>query len=174
METIELSILDWIQTYLRNDVLDPLMIAVSWTCNHGEIWILLAIFLLFSKKHRRSGMALSLALAFDFVSCNLLLKPLFNRPRPFFINPAVQLLVPPPQDASFPSGHTAASFAAVFALKASGSPLWKPALAIALAMGFSRMYLYVHWPSDVLCGAVLGAAVGWCGAKTANYLAAKT
>lgn len=68
-------------------------------------------------------------------------------------------------DASFPSGHTAASFAAVFALKTAGSPLWKPALAAALVIAFSRLYLYVHWPSDVLAGALLGAAVGWAGAK---------
>ena len=61
----------------------------------------------------------------------------------------------------------AASFAAVFALKASGSPLWKPALLWALLIAFSRLYLYVHWPSDVLGGAVLGAVVGWLGAKLA-------
>ena len=83
------------------------------------------------------------------------------------LRPDVVLLLPPPGDASFPSGHTAASFAAVFALKASGSPLWKPALLWALLIAFSRLYLYVHWPSDVLGGAVLGAVVGWLGAKLA-------
>ena len=75
------------------------------------------------------------------------------------MNTAVELLTAPPLDASFPSGHTAASFAAVFALKASGSRLWKPALAVAVVIAFSRLYLYVHWPSDVLCGALLGAAL---------------
>ena len=82
----------------------------------------------------------------------------------------VELLVPPPTDASFPSGHTAASFAAVFALKASGSPLWKPALAVAVAMAFSRLYLYVHWPSDVLFGALVGAAAGFIGAWMARRM----
>ena len=104
-------------------------------------------------------------LVLDLVSCNLLLKPLIGRARPFAVNTAVELLMKAPLDASFPSGHTAASFAAVFALKTAGSPLWKPALAVAIVIAFSRLYLYVHWPSDVLAGALLGAAVGWEGAK---------
>ena len=83
---------------------------------------------------------------------------------------AVTLLVRPPLDASFPSGHTAASFAAVFALKFAGSPLWKPALALAAAIAFSRLYLYVHWPSDVLGGVLLGGVVGWIGAKLAKAI----
>lgn len=88
--------------------------------------------------------------------------------RPFAVNTAVELLTAPPLDASFPSGHTAASFAAVFALKASGSRLWKPALVLAAAIAFSRLYLYVHWPSDVLFGAVLGTALGYAGAWLAG------
>lgn len=98
----------------------------------------------------------------DLVSCNLLIKPLVGRVRPFAVSGAVELLTAPPLDASFPSGHTAASFAAVFALRKSGSRLWKPALAVAVVIAFSRLYLYVHWPSDVLAGAVLGAACGPC------------
>ena len=65
---------------------------------------------------------------------------------------------------------TTASFAAVFALKASGNPLWKPALGLAVLIAFSRLYLYVHWPSDVLGGALLGTAVGWMGAKLAAVI----
>ena len=111
---------------------------------------------------------MALALVLDLVCCNLILKPLVDRVRPFAVNTAVELLTAPPLDASFPSGHTAASFAAVFALKASGSRLWKPALVLAAAIAFSRLYLYVHWPSDVLFGAVLGAALGYAGAWLAR------
>ncbi len=169
MQQLELGILDWIQANLRCGALDVLMPALSWTCNHGEIWIVLAAVLLAVKRYRRQGLAVGCALVTDLVLCNLILKPLVGRVRPFVVHP-VELLVPPPTDASFPSGHTAASFAAVFALKASGSPLWKPALAVAVAMAFSRLYLYVHWPSDVLFGALVGAAAGFIGAWIARQM----
>lgn len=169
MQQLGLGILDWIQANLRCGALDVLMPALSWTCNHGEIWIVLAAVLLAVKRYRRQGLAVGCALVTDLVLCNLILKPLVGRVRPFVVHP-VELLVPPPTDASFPSGHTAASFAAVFALKASGSPLWKPALAVAVAMAFSRLYLYVHWPSDVLFGALVGAAAGFIGAWMARRM----
>ena len=162
---MELSILNWIQAHLRCGFLDAVLPVVSRTCDHGELWILLAVCLLVQRRHRRTGGAVACALALDLVCCNMLLKPLIGRVRPFAVNPAVELLTAAPLDASFPSGHTAASFAAVFALRACGSPLWKPGLAVALAIAFSRLYLYVHWPSDVLAGALLGAALGTAGAK---------
>ncbi len=172
MQQLELGILDWIQTNLRCGILDVLMPALSWTCNHGELWIVLAAVLLAVKRYRRQGLAVGCALVTDLVLCNLMLKPLVGRARPFTVQ-AVDLLIAPPTDASFPSGHTAASFAAVFALKASGSPLWKPALAVAVVMAFSRLYLYVHWPSDVLGGVLVGAAAGYAGAWAAKKLAAR-
>ena len=170
MQATELFILDWMQNHLRCGLLDAVLPAISWTCNHGEVWILLALFLVLRKNSRRQGWAVAAALVLDLVCCNLFLKPLVGRVRPFAMNPAVELLIPPPLDASFPSGHTAASFAAVFALRGSGSPLWKPALAVAILIAFSRLYLYVHWPSDVLGGALLGAFLGWAGAWTAKQV----
>ena len=165
MESAELAVLDWIQAHLRCGLLDTLMPAVSWTANHGEVWVLLAVVLVLIRGQRKRRAAVGCALVLDLIACNVILKPLIGRARPFAVHPAVELLVEAPHDASFPSGHTAASFAAVFALKTAGSPLWKPALAVAVVMAFSRLYLYVHWPSDVLAGALLGAAVGWAGAK---------
>lgn len=170
MQTLEFAILDWIQNTLRCDLLDITLPFVSALCDHGEIWIILALVLLAIRQTRLQGAAVACGLALDLIACNLLLKPLFGRVRPFVLNPAAALLVPPPLDASFPSGHTAASFAAVAALKVSGSPLWKPALGLAAVIAFSRLYLYVHWPSDVLGGALLGAAVGWIGAKLAETI----
>ncbi|MDY5612433.1 phosphatase PAP2 family protein [Dysosmobacter sp.] len=165
MEGLELAILNWIQVHLRCGFLDAVLPAISRTADHGELWIFLAFILLLVRGQRKYGAAVACGLVLDLVSCNMLLKPLVGRIRPFAVNTAVELLTKAPLDASFPSGHTAASFAAVFALKTAGSPLWKPALAVAVVMAFSRLYLYVHWPSDVLAGALLGAAVGWVGAK---------
>ena len=170
MQTAELAVLDWIQTHLRCGFLDAVLPVISWTCDHGEIWILLAAVLLFWKKHRWTGVSVSFALILDLICCNMILKPRVGRIRPFAVNTAVELLTAPPADASFPSGHTAASFAAVFALRASGSPLWKPAAVLASVIAFSRLYLYVHWPTDVLGGILVGAVVGWAGARLGDAL----
>lgn len=161
MQTLEFALLNGIQRVCRGELLDWLMPLVSSLCNHGEIWIVLALALLLFKKHRRAGAAVALALGLDFLCCNLLLKPLIGRLRPCHVNPAVSLLIPCPGDFSFPSGHTAASFAAVGALWGSGSRLRFPALGLAVLIAFSRLYLYVHWPSDVLGGVVLGLALGF-------------
>ena len=165
MQAAEFAILDWIQAHLRCGFLDAVLPVISRTANHGELWIILAVILLLIRGQRKYGASVACGLILDLVSCNSILKPLIGRIRPFAVNGLVELLIAAPTDASFPSGHTAASFAAVFALKTAGSPLWKPALAVALVIAFSRLYLYVHWPSDVLGGALLGAAVGWAGAK---------
>lgn len=89
--------------------------------------------------------------------CNLLLKNMVARVRPCDLNPAVQLLIARPPDFSFPSGHTAAAFTSVFSFYRENNRLWKPALVLAAVIAFSRMYLYVHFPTDVLGG----VAVGW-------------
>lgn len=123
MREMELAVLDWIQAYMRCEALDVLMPFISRLSDHGEIWILTAAALLLSRRWRNQGKTLACGLVLDLAACNLLLKPLIGRGRPFLLRPELVLLVHPPGDASFPSGHTAASFAAVFALRASGSCL---------------------------------------------------
>ena len=113
LQTVELAILDWIRGALRSDALDAFFPWFTSLANHGEIWIALAVLLLFWKKTRRAGLSVGAGLLLDYAVCNLTLKPLIGRIRPFAVNAAVELLVAAPTDASFPSGHTAVSFAAV-------------------------------------------------------------
>ena len=158
---MEQQLLDWVQSVFRADWLDGVMAFVSALGDAGAVWIALALALLCFRKTRRAGLTVAAALVLDLVVCNGVLKPLFGRVRPCVVNPAVELLVSCPTDASFPSGHTAASFAAVGALRAAGSRLWLTSLVLAILIGFSRLYLYVHWPSDVLFGALLGWGLGY-------------
>lgn len=164
MQAAEFAILNWIQSSCRCAFLDAAMPAISAICNHGEVWIALAVILLLFRRTRRTGAAIALALALNFLCCNLLLKPWIARIRPCDVS-GIALLIPRPTDYSFPSGHTAASFAATSALRASGSRLWLPAFFLSLLISFSRLYLYVHWPSDVLAGVFLGIAIGYLGRK---------
>ncbi len=168
MSAYELSVLDWVQTHLRSAFGDAIMPAVSALGNAGVVWIVLALGLLLWRRTRRTGAALACALLVDVLLCNLTLKPLVARERPFALR-QIELLVARPTDASFPSGHTAASFAACSALGFAGSRLWIPALLLACLIAFSRLYLYVHFPTDVLGGALLGVLAGYLGVRLARW-----
>lgn len=162
MTDLDFWILDWVQAHLRCGVLDMMMPWVTMLGEVGAVWILLALVLLIRKDTRPLGIAVAAALVMDVLLCNVIIKPIVARPRPFALR-KVALLVPPPGDFSFPSGHTAASFAAVGALWREKSRLKIPALVLAAAIALSRIYLYVHYPSDVLAGLVLGLACGFAG-----------
>lgn len=159
MTAFELSILDWIQT-LRCGFLDAVMPVLTKLGDGGIIWIGLTLVLLCTRRYRRTGLTLVCALLLDVVCCNLVLKPLVARVRPFDMNPGVDLLISPPGDWSFPSGHTAASFASTGALYASGERMWIGAAVLSVLIAFSRLYLYVHYPTDVLAGIVIGTVLG--------------
>ena len=160
---MELQVLDALQT-IHNPVLDTMMCAITRLGDAGIFWILLCMVLLILPKTRRSGVILMAALLVDLVICNGILKPLVHRIRPFDVKTGIELLVKRPTDYSFPSGHTAASFASVTALYLAGEKkLWIPALVLAVLIAFSRLYLYVHYPTDVLGGVVAGLAAGALG-----------
>ena len=160
---IEFRILDFLQG-MRIPAGDAVMCFITKLGNAGMIWIVLAVILLLIPKTRKTGIIILAALCIDLVVCNGILKNLFARIRPCDVNTQIQLLIARPDDFSFPSGHTAASFAAVAALYFSGErKLWKPALVLACLIAFSRLYLYVHYPTDILGGILVGIAAGYIG-----------
>ena len=164
----EFEILDFLQS-IHSPILTKLMSFVTFLGEAGWFWIILGIFLLCMKKYRFAGIAALTALIFDFAAANLILKPLVARPRPCWIDESVEMLVRVPEDYSFPSGHTMASFAAAGALLFMGQKkIGICAVLLAVLMGVSRMYFYVHFPTDVLAGAVLGLVCGRLGAALAK------
>lgn len=153
--------MDWHILYFLQDrhtpFLDGLMPALSLSATGGAVWIVLAVLLALYRPTRQLGCTVGLALLLMHLSCNELLKPLIMRDRPCWIDPSVPLLVPRPSDYSFPSGHTAASFAAAGVLLLERVRFAWPALLLAVGIAFSRLYVFVHFPTDVLGGVVLGA-----------------
>ena len=162
---MEIHILDMIQN-LRTPIGDVVVPLITRLGDAGIIWIILTVLLLIIPKTRKTGVIMMAALLVDVLLCNVFIKNLVARTRPFDVNTTVQLLVAKPRDYSFPSGHTAASFASVTALYLAGEKkLWKIALVLAVLIAFSRLYLYVHYPTDVLGGIITGAIAGYIGYK---------
>lgn len=162
---MEIHILDMIQN-LRTPLGDVVVPAITKLGDAGIIWIILAMILLIIPKTRKTGVIMTAALLVDLLLCNVLIKNLVARTRPFDVNTTVKLLIEKPHDYSFPSGHTAASFACVAALYLAGEKkMWKAALVAAIMIALSRMYLYVHYPTDIIGGVVFGMLSGYLGYK---------
>ena len=160
---MELRFLDILQT-IHTPLLDKILAFITSLGNAGIIWIVLAVVLLILPKTRKTGIIVAAALLMDLILCNLILKNLVARVRPYDVNTAIAILIKKPLDFSFPSGHTAASFAAMSALfLAKMKKAWIAALVLAVLIAFSRLYFYVHYPTDVLGGAVVGILSGIIG-----------
>lgn len=157
----ELAVLDALQG-MHMPWLDAAMVVVSAFGNMGVGWVVLGVVLICLKRYRACGIAVVVAVVAAGILSKLIIGELVMRPRPCDVNPDVALLISRPFGTSFPSGHASAAFAAVAVLVAFRMPkgLTIPACALAVIIAFSRLYLYVHYPTDVLVGAVLGAAVG--------------
>ena len=162
LDAIDFQILDALRDLLTCPFLDRVMPAVTWLGDSGWIWILIGIVLFFRKPSRRCGAAILGGLTTQLLIVHLILKRAIARPRPFQLREDISLLIPAPTDSSFPSGHTCASFLAAAVLLRYDKRLGIPALILAILIAFSRLYLYVHFPSDVLVGALLGLLIGYC------------
>lgn len=154
---MEFEILYFLQG-LHQPFLDRLMTGISFLGNAGWFWIVLTAVFLFIPRYRVCGVTMAVALILDLLICNVGLKNLVARERPCWIDPSVQLLIPSPEDFSFPSGHSAASFAAASAIALHHRKEGAAALILAALIAFSRLYLFVHFPTDVVGGCLVGTA----------------
>ncbi len=174
-EHFDLPILDWIASNLWCDALDVLMPMITVLGDAGLFWIAASLVLLCIPKYRKAGLGMAISLLIGVVLCNIILKPLVGRIRPYdyqfkYFGKTVELLVATPHDFSFPSGHTIASFEAAVALTIRHKKLGAAALVLAALIAFSRMYLYVHYPTDVLASVILGTAIAFLGCFLAEKL----
>ena len=174
---IDGNLLIWLQDKLHAEWLTPLMKAVTLFGEAGVFWIALCLFLIIFRRTRRLGIICALSLAFSFLCCNIVIKPLVDRARPWELFSAVITMLPDPGDASFPSGHTTNAAAPAWAMFLASRPSrdvpclgWKGngadpriihraavcAMILSALIGLSRLYLGMHYPTDVICGFLLG------------------
>lgn len=177
LQACDIHMLQWLRESFSGPVMDELMTAVSVLGNAGLLWIGLGlVFLALGIRReacREMGLSLLLCIGASAVACNLVLKPLVNRMRPYELL-GYDILVAPLKDASFPSGHTAACFAAATAIYAKNRFWGRIAYAFGALMGFSRLYLGVHFPTDVLAGALVGTGMAALAMRIARPLGKNT
>lgn len=157
------GILLWIQETVRQDWLSPLVELYTHLGDAGMLWIVCNLALLFYKPTRKIGMVGLTAMLFGLLITNVTLKELVARPRPWLDVEGLYPLIREPDPHSFPSGHTCASFAAVGVWWKFFHKRWIKYLTggMAVCMGLSRLYVGVHYPSDVLAGVLVGVFCGW-------------
>jgi len=156
INTIDISILNYIASHLHTNLLDKIMPLITYLGDKGFIWILIAVILIISQKYRKVGFVLLGALLLSTMLGEGILKHIIRRLRPCATIPASKLLITKPLSFSFPSGHTTSSFAAASVLSKFIHKYKFAFFILASAIAFSRVYLYVHYPSDILGGIVLG------------------
>lgn len=152
---LDLNILLFIQEHIKCEFLDYIMAFFSYIGNYGALWLLIAIVLLFKKDTRYYGILLLISISIAWVIGDVILKPLIARSRPFY-NYDVIMNIPKPHGFSFPSGHSASSFVSAFIIYKLNKKFGIIAYFVASLIAFSRLYNFVHYPSDVICGIILG------------------
>ena len=157
IQNADISILLYIQEHIRKEWMNGFWRTITFLGDGGWFWILLAVVLLIMKKTRKAGMAAAIALVIGALITNVCLKNMVARVRPYDTYSALIPIVTKPIDWSFPSGHTCASFAsAVVYFRLLPKKYGIPALVLACMIAFSRLYLGVHYPTDVLAGFLIG------------------
>ncbi|MBQ8835016.1 MAG: phosphatase PAP2 family protein [Oscillospiraceae bacterium] len=170
----DLPILDWIRANLQSPLMDKIMPIITLFGDGGIFWIAFAVLLICIPKTRRIGLGMGFAMIMGLLICNVTLKPLVARIRPYDLQEElgviINLLVERQHDYSFPSGHTIASFEASVVLLKNNKLLGVPAFILAIAIAFSRLYLYVHYPTDVIVSVILGTIFALLGDALAKKI----
>ena len=173
--SFDLPILDWIAANLWCPILDTVMPIITMFGDGGIFWIAISVILMLTKKHRRTGFGMAFALIMGLLVCNIILKPGVARIRPYdfqlkYFAKEITLIAGGMHDFSFPSGHTIASFEACTALMLGNKKFGIPATILAILVAFSRLYLYLHYPTDVIASIILGTLFGIIGYWLAGKL----
>ena len=158
----------------RGSVLDAFFLGVTKIAgSYGQLWVVIALLLLIFRKTRRAGIALLIAYVGVFLLGQYGLKNLISRPRPCQIDTAFPLLVSRPSSSSFPSTHSAWAFGGATAIFLQHRKAGIAAYVAAILIGFSRLYLFLHFPTDVLFGAAMGVALGFAADRITGFAAKK-
>lgn len=166
----EHKFLAYIQKNLHSEFMNKFMSISSALADNGIIFIVISFFMMITQKYRKIGYACALALAVNAIICNIILKPLIERARPFDkYDTLVSVLENLPKDYSFPSGHTSASFAFATAVFLYDKRLGIACYIFASIVAISRMYLIVHYPTDVITGVFLGVSVAFICTKLYRF-----
>lgn len=156
IQNIDLEILNLIQQYLKCSLLDSFMVFITMLGNKGLVWIVMSLFLMIKKEYRKIGLYALLALILVTVLGEGILKNAIGRVRPFVGIEGMELLIKKPKSFSFPSGHTAIAFVMASVLVYKIKRIRIPLYILASLIAFSRLYLFVHNPSDIVAGIALG------------------
>lgn len=145
---------------LNSGLADVFFKFFTYLGNAGIVWIAAGILMLFFRKTRSLGCCMLVCLALTFITNDLIIKPIVHRARPFIADPTIRLIISAPAGHSFPSGHTAAAFSCATVIFIQHKKAGLGAFLLAALIGASRIYLFVHYPTDVFCGAVIGIICG--------------
>ena len=157
MAQFEANILYWIQNNLRTPFLNGFATVLGMLGELGILWIVLTLILMAMKKTRRLGVFCGISILLTFITVTLIVKPIVNRPRPYAVFDYLTTVGIVPHDSSFPSGHASNAFACAWVLfRKDRGRLGIPALIVAILISLSRVFCGIHYPSDVLCGALIG------------------
>ena len=151
---MDITILNYVQDHFHNRITDIVFKTLSRIGNGGAVWYGFLL-LIWNPRGKRYALMMMLSMSFAFLTSQIL-KPIIGRPRPFVAFPGKQLLIRTPSGYSCPSGHSSSSFAAAFIVCMASRPLGVPAFLLAFSIAFSRVFLFVHYPSDTIAGSVLG------------------